>query len=73
MSGGLGEQRDINMKRKRYIIKKIAYANNTRELEDMFPGGETVYIELQDEILDSDQIGFITQNGKGDKMVSKVR
>lgn len=50
------------MERKRYIIKKLVYAKNTRELEDMFPGGETVYIELIDDINDSQEIGFVKKN-----------
>lgn len=46
------------MKPKRYIIKKLAYANNTREVEEMFPGGETMGIELLDEIIEVNEIGF---------------
>ncbi|MCK9371303.1 hypothetical protein M0R04_15425 [Candidatus Dojkabacteria bacterium] len=43
---------------KQYIIKKIAYADSINQLEDMFPGGETVYIECLEEIKNSDQLGF---------------
>ena len=49
---------------KQYIIKKLAYANNPKELEEMFPGGETVYIELQDEIKSHEEIGFQKRYGE---------
>ena len=49
---------------KKYAIKKIAYANSVKELEELFPGGETVYIELQDDIKDSEDIGFHRRNGE---------
>jgi hypothetical protein len=56
---------------KKYVIKKIAYANNIEELESMFPGGETIYIELQEDIREPSNIGFIKTNGyrKRNKMV----
>lgn len=55
---------------KKYIIKKIAYANSIEELESLFPGGQTVYIELQDDISDVGEIGFkpqIIKNGKRER------
>lgn len=63
---------------KQYIIKKLAYANSINELEEMFHGGETVYIELQDEIKSPSDIGFKkygkeeSNNRKRDKVVSKT-
>ena len=55
-NGEVARLQDINMKQ--YVIKKLAYANNIKELEEMFPGGETVFIELQDEIKSHEDIGF---------------
>ena len=49
---------------KKYVIKKLAYANSIEELEHMFPGGETVYIELQDEITSIEQLGFRKNYGE---------
>jgi hypothetical protein len=56
---------------KQYVIKKLAYANSIDELEKMFPGGETVFIELQDEIKSHEQLGFKKTYGERnrDKMV----
>lgn len=49
---------------KQYIIKKIAYANSIKELEEMFPGGETVFIELRDDIKSPQEMGFKKTYGK---------
>lgn len=46
---------------KKYIIKKLAYADNINELQEMFQGGETLSIELQDDFKDLD-IGFNRNN-----------
>ena len=54
---------------KQYVIKKLAYANSIKELEDMFPGGETVYIELTDEIKSHEEIGFHKREGYRDTLV----
>ena len=54
---------------KQYIIKKLAYANSIEELEHMFPGGETVFIELQDEVKSHEEFGFKKQNREGYKVV----
>lgn len=49
---------------KKYIIRKIVFANNISELMSLENCGEIIDISLQDEILDSAQIGFNKKDAK---------
>lgn len=57
-SGGKNVQRDIKIKR--YVVKKYVYAKNMGEAESMITGGETLWIELDEDINNVGEIGFRT-------------
>lgn len=52
-------QRDIKIKR--YVVKKYVYARSMGEAESMITGGETLFIELDEDINNVSEIGFHTR------------